>query len=97
MMINGKTNVIEGKIICPDKKNSIFVRQPENYNGGVLASGNFAIRKYLFNDLGGFDEEFQIMEDIEFAARLRLHGKSFNFCENAIAFHPRQPKKISFY
>ena len=39
--------VLEGKIICPNKKNSIFVRQPENSQGGVLASGNFAIENSI--------------------------------------------------
>ena len=92
-----KNSVLEGKIVCPNKKNSIFLRQPENHNGGVLASANFSIKKSLFNQLDGFDEEFEIMEDIEFASRLKSLGKSFTFCENAIAYHPNQPKDISYY
>jgi GT2 family glycosyltransferase len=97
MMEKKSINVLEGKIICPNKKNSIFVRQPENDKGGVLASGNFAIKKSLFTKIGGFDEDFKIMEDIEFAARLKSIGESFMFCENAVAFHPAQLKSISFY
>jgi GT2 family glycosyltransferase len=90
-------NVIEGKIVCPDKKNSIFARQPDNDKGGVLASGNFAIKKYLFVEMNGFDEDFLIMEDIEFASRLKSIGEPFIFCENAIAYHPSQTKSIFFY
>lgn len=90
-------NVIEGKILCPDKKNSIFARQPDNNQGGVLASGNFAIKKSLFVEMNGFDEDFKIMEDIEFAARLKSMGESFIFCENGIAYHPSQTKSIFFY
>ena len=97
MMHNNHCNVLEGKIICPNKKNSIFVRQPDNNQGGVLASGNFAIKKILFTEMNGFDEDFKIMEDIEFAARLKSIGESFMFCENAIAYHPSQSKSILFY
>ena len=97
MMEKKSNNVLEGKIICPNKKNSIFVRQPENHLGGVLASGNFAIRRSLFQNLNGFDEDLKIMEDIEFAARLKSKGHSFIFCKSAIAFHPAQPKDLNFY
>jgi GT2 family glycosyltransferase len=97
MMQKNLCNVIEGKITCPNKKNSIFVRQPDNNNGGVLASGNFAIKKSLFLAMNGFDEDFKIMEDIEFAQRLKSIGEPFMFCENAIAFHPSQSKSIFYY
>ena len=97
MMQNNICNVIEGKIVCPNKRNSIFVRQPDNNKGGVLASGNFAIKKSLFVEMNGFDEDFEIMEDIEFASRLKLIGESFIFCKNAIAYHPSQSKSIFFY
>ena len=97
MMIQKSSNVLEGKIICPNKRNSIFVRQPENHLGGVLASGNFAIRRSLFQKINGFDEDLKIMEDIELASRLKVNGYPFIFCESAIAFHPAQPKNLKFY
>ncbi|MBT3667463.1 MAG: glycosyltransferase, partial [Opitutae bacterium] len=90
-------NVLEGKIICPNKRNSIFVRQPENDKGGVLASGNFAIKKSLFTKIGGFDEDLLIMEDIDLANRIRKENQEIVFCEDSIAFHPAQLKSISFY
>lgn len=90
-------NVLEGKIICPNKRNSIFVRQPENDKGGVLASGNFAIRKSLFTKIGGFDEDLLIMEDIDLANRIRKENQKIVFCEDSIAFHPAQIKSIAFY
>ena len=90
-------NVLEGKILCPNKRNSIFVRQPENDKGGVLASGNFAIKKSLFTKIGGFDEDLLIMEDIDLANRIRKENQEIVFCEDSIAFHPAQLKSISFY
>ncbi len=94
---HGIHNVLEGKIICPNKKNSIFVRQPENDQGGVLASGNFAIKKSFFEKIGGFDEDLLIMEDIELANRIRNEQQKIVFCKDSIAFHPAQYKSISFY
>jgi GT2 family glycosyltransferase len=88
---------LEGKIICPDKKNSIFVRQPENSQGGVLASANFAIRRDLFEEIEGFDEDLEIMEDMELASRLRDMNYKFYFCNSAIAYHSSQPKPLSYY
>ena len=93
----GEHKVLEGKIICPDKKNSIFVRQPENAEGGVLASANFAIRRDLFEEIEGFDEDLEIMEDMELASRLRDMNYKFLFCNSAIAYHRSQPKPLSYY
>lgn len=94
---SGNHHVLEGKILCPDKKNSIFVRQPDNDQGGVLASANFSIRKEVFACLGGFDEDLEIMEDIEFAYRVNNAGYKIVFCKDAIAYHPSQHKPLIFY
>ena len=93
----GQYDIIEGKIFCPDKRNSIFLRQPDNDKGGVLASANFSIKKEVFLRLGGFDEDLEIMEDMEFHYRAKKNGYKISFCEKAIAFHPSQPKSIYFY
>jgi GT2 family glycosyltransferase len=91
-------NVIEGQIICPDKSNTIFKRQPEyRGGGGVLPSGNFAIKSELFAKIGGFDEELKIMEDMEFAHRLKYNGHIIEYCPSAIAYHPSQTKRGIFY
>ena len=97
MAIDNMADALEGKIICPDKKNSIFRRQPENTQGGCLPSGNFAILRQCFETLGGFDEDLIIMEDMEFHHRLKSNNYSVKFCERAVAFHPSQPKPLSFY
>jgi GT2 family glycosyltransferase len=94
---SGNHHVLEGKIFCPDKKNSIFARQPDNDQGGVLASANFSIRKEVFARLGGFDEDLEIMEDIEFAYRVKNAGYNIVFCKDAIAYHPSQYKPLIFY
>ena len=89
--------VIEGKIVCPNKVNSPFYRQPENIIGNCLPSGNFAIKNKIFKEIGGFDEDLKIMEDMELAFRLKSSGYKIHFCTNAIAFHPSQKKKMTFY
>ena len=97
LMQTSEGKVYEGKIICPDKHNNPFYRQPENTQGGCLPSGNFLISKDYFNRIGQFDEEMIIMEDMEFALRIKRNGDCILFCEDAIAFHPSQKKPSTFY
>jgi GT2 family glycosyltransferase len=90
--------VIEGKITCPDKINSPFRRQPENTVGtGTLPSGNFAIHKKYFYDVGMFDEEFEIMEDMELSARIKKNGTTICFAEKAEVFHYSQKLPYSYF
>ena len=92
-----KTKVIEGKITCPDKINSPFRRQPENTIGmGALPSGNFAINKNFFYEIGLFDEEFVIMEDMELSARIKKRGVEISFAEKAEVFHYSQKLPYSY-
>jgi GT2 family glycosyltransferase len=61
---------------------------PENETGGHLWSCNFAIRRRLFDGVGGFDERFPFpaMEDIEF--RFRVSAQSpLRFVPGARVFH----------
>jgi GT2 family glycosyltransferase len=50
-------------------------------------TGNFSIRRDVFGNVGGFDEEFRIYghEDYEFALRLSARGVTFVFAPDAIA------------
>ncbi|MCO6431299.1 MAG: glycosyltransferase [Deltaproteobacteria bacterium] len=64
---------------------------PERYSVGIvltyimlvpialrygIAGGVFFCRKQDFDDIGGFDPEYFSAEDIDFARRLKAHGKS---------------------
>jgi GT2 family glycosyltransferase len=82
--------VVEGKTICPDGRDSPFEERIENLHGGVLWSCNMAIQRQLFACLGGFDEDFTAPggEDIEFAWRVRRAGARQVFERGAIVEHP---------
>ena len=51
-----------------------FYRMPENLQGGLFTSGNIAFEKETFEQLGGFDEDLVVMEDLEIGHRIRTRG-----------------------
>src|SRR5438105_970424 len=51
-------DVVEGKTVCPVKTNHPLEEVVENVTGNLLWSCNLAIRRDLFEKLGGFDEDF---------------------------------------
>ena len=58
----------------------------------VFGSCNFAIRKKLFDENGGFDERyFPAFEDIEFFSRLRRLGTNAQCVWGAAVDHPLRP------
>ena len=70
---------------------------PVNEKGGLLWSCNFAIERRLFEELGGFDEEFPYpyfdLEDVDFRLRLDDHGEMYPFVSDAAVDHP--PRQIA--
>jgi GT2 family glycosyltransferase len=89
-------DVVEGKTICPDKTNHPFEDVVENLSGDLLWSCNLAVSRSLFEQLGGFDEDFLIAggEDLEFARRLRMSKSRIHFAADAIVYHP--VRRLSF-
>ena len=85
-----EVDVLEGRMICTDERNSPFYRMAENQTGGNLFTANLAVRRETFEELGGFDEELVIMEDLEFAHRLKTAEKRIAFVANATVDHPAQ-------
>jgi GT2 family glycosyltransferase len=83
-------DVIEGKIVAPDKQTSLFRRDVENLHGDCFWSANLAVRREYFDEIGGFDEDFTQAggEDLELAHRLRSNGARASFCSAAIVNHP---------
>ena len=90
MASTGTHQVLEGRLICPDKRNSPFYRMPENLHGGLFTSGNLAFQKKTFEELGGFDQDLVVMEDLEMAHRIRKRGISQSFCAEAAVDHRAQ-------
>lgn len=91
MAKTGDFHVLEGKITCPDKRNSPFYRMPENLTGNIFASGNIAFLRSTFTALEGFDEDLVVMEDMEMAHRIKASGITHKFCPGANVDHKAQP------
>lgn len=85
---------VEGKTLALGEKKSFDEVAPRNENGGKLWSCNFSIKKDVFLQLGGFDEEFPIatMEDIDFKIRFEKIGE-VRFISDMLVFHPWRRKK----
>ena len=83
-------DAVEGKTIAPDRTNHPLEDVVENLSGDLFWSCNLAVRRSLFEELGGFDEDFQIAggEDLEFASRLRECTRKLVFAPEAIVYHP---------
>jgi len=86
----GEAEVIEGKIVVPAKRPSVFTRDVENLTGGCFWSANLAIERRTFERLRGFDEDFGEAggEDMEFAHRFRVNDLRTVFCPDALICHP---------
>ena len=89
-------DVVEGRTICPDKQNHPLDDIVENLTGDLLWSCNLAMRRSLFERLGGFDEDFLIAggEDLELARRLRMNTSRIHFASGATVYHP--VRRLSF-
>jgi GT2 family glycosyltransferase len=87
----GGVDVIEGGTTIPDKVDHPFRQGVENLRGDVYWSCNLAVRREVFQKLGGFDEDFLEAggEDMEFGFRLRtrLAGR-LRFVPEVSVYHP---------
>jgi GT2 family glycosyltransferase len=83
-------DLLEGRTVCPDRTNAATEEIIENLHGDNFWTCNLAVRREIFQALGGFDEDFRepAQEDLEFAARAKARGIEFRFVENAIVHHP---------
>jgi GT2 family glycosyltransferase len=53
----------------------------------VFMSGSFGIRKDVFNELEGFDEQIAVHEDTDFARRLREKGYTILYSPDIVVLH----------
>ena len=56
-------------------------------NTGGFATANLAVRKLLFENLGGFDESRSFGEDHDLCARIYRSGHSIKYTPSAVVFH----------
>jgi glycosyltransferase involved in cell wall biosynthesis len=84
------SDVVEGKTICPDQADGLLEEVVENLNGDSLWSCNLAIRRDLFDELNGFDEDFLEPggEDLEFGWRVKQRRLRVRFAARAVVQHP---------
>lgn len=94
---SGSAEVLEGRMICLDERNSPFYRMAENKRGNHFFTANLAVKREAFEELNGFDEELIIMEDLEFAHRLKTSGKRISFLAKATVDHPAQRFSLSYF
>jgi GT2 family glycosyltransferase len=89
--IEGNPNVdlFEGYIFPDRPKRTWAETCPENSSGGMFWTSNLCVRKKVFDELGGFDETFEVAyEDVDFAYRIKQDGKKTLFVKDAAACHP---------
>jgi GT2 family glycosyltransferase len=81
--------VYEGRIFPDRPKRSWAEGCPENEKGGMLWTSNLCIKKSLFQELLGFDENFEVaFEDVDFAYRIKRSMHKTFFVYNASVCHP---------
>jgi GT2 family glycosyltransferase len=88
--VAAEADVIEGRTVAPGAHDSPFEEHVTNEEGGVLWSCNLAVRREVFQRLGGFDEDFREAggEDMEFAWRVSRAGLRVRFAPQALVHHP---------
>jgi glycosyltransferase involved in cell wall biosynthesis len=82
--VEGKTYYVS-KEYAPTRSDNVV----ENKNGGEYPTCNIAYKKSVFNDIGGFDERYNYMEDRDLALRAKRLG-SISFNPNMIVYHKKK-------
>lgn len=79
----------EGAVVGTELRTRYDQHAPINIDGGNFWSANIAVRKTLFDKIGGFDEAFVIpfLEDDDIYIRL-LQETHVPFLRNAVVMHP---------
>ena len=86
---NPKILVFEGRIFADRPRKTWAEGCPENEHGGMLWTSNLCIHKSLFEQLGGFDEDFKVaFEDIDLAFRIKTSERKSVFVYDASVCHP---------
>lgn len=83
-------DVIEGRTTIPDFVDNPFKQGVRNESGDNFWSCNLAVRRGVFEKLGGFDQDFKEAadEDMEFGFRFRKRGHIHRFVPEALVLHP---------
>ena len=89
--------VCEGRITAGNHVLSNLAVAPVNETGGFLWSSSFAIERALFEEIGGFDENFPLhLEDVDLRLRLADCGIVPRWTPEATVLHPPRPPRPIF-
>jgi GT2 family glycosyltransferase len=88
-------DVMEGRTSAAGQRMRVDEECPINETGGFLWSCNFAIKRELYLQLGGFNEDFPAaaMEDVELNVRVNKAGLVRKFLNEAVVLHPWRLRK----
>lgn len=88
-------DLLEGRTSADGARTRVDEECPINETGGYLWSCNFAIRRELYFQLGGFNEHFPeaAMEDVELNRRINKAGLRRLFLPMADVKHPWRSRK----
>jgi GT2 family glycosyltransferase len=82
---------LEGRTYPDRPRRSLIERGPFNEAGGCFYSCNMAVRRDLFEVMGGFDQDYAFsLEDLDFYTRLRKRGEPTAFVSDASVMHPQK-------
>jgi len=73
-------------IYVGEDSNKPYVNKKREFN--AVTGACLAIKKNIFDDIGGFDEEFiNGMEDIDLCLKVRKMGKKILYCPKSVVIH----------
>jgi GT2 family glycosyltransferase len=77
------------RYVDPIHSESVLSNPPlDRYGFTAVKGGCCAIRRSVFQEVGGFDEDVLSGEDTDFFYRVRRHGHSLALAANCWAYHP---------
>lgn len=86
---NPAVQVFEGRSTAGTPRKAFSELAPINEKGGFLPSCNFGIRREVFQQMRGFDQEYSFsFEDMDLHYRLKKQGFEIPFLKEALIVHP---------
>lgn len=86
---NSGVLALEGAIHPTGSEMNDMVECPVNYDGGNFWSANIAVRRELFNKVGGFDENYPYPKNEDQDLKIRIEKEAeVQFVKDAVVYHP---------
>jgi GT2 family glycosyltransferase len=88
---HSEIRAVEGRTYPDRPQRSLAERGPFNESGCCFYSCNIALRRDLFEEIGGFDEDYVFsLEDLDLYTRLVKLGEPTAFVPEASVMHPQK-------